>query len=153
MKTILVILLFLLSSIFCYSQSQVDYNFYDDMTKREIKNAFKEEDIKYKFEAKLYVDIDSTGQWYLSEDRYTWLVYYENIRALFIFDNKTNKTVKYLLLLDGIDEYWEYFDFYNKVLKNEGGLKWTFNGGDYIMTLTLRALNSKQMSIYVNVKK
>lgn len=151
MKTILVILFLLLSTI-TQSQYQVDYNFYDDMTKKEIKRSFKDEGIKYDFDTKLYVDVDSNGHWFLSEDRYTWLVYYENVRALFVFDNKTNKTVKYYFLFDDIDNYWDYYDFYNRVLKNEGNLKWTFDGGDYIMYLTLRPLTSKQMSVYVELK-
>ncbi len=150
MKKFLVILFLLLSSLV---YSQVDYNFYENSTKKEIKGFFKEDGIKYKFEQKLYVDVDSNGKWALSDDYYTWLVYYENVKALFVFDNKTDKTVKYFLLFDDIEEYWDYYDFYNRLLKKKGNLKWTFDGGDYDMELTLRSLDSNQMSIYVECKE
>jgi len=152
MKKFLIILL-LLTNICVYSQ--VDYNIYIDKTKKEILNLIKEDGFKSSSQNKLYVDIDSTGKWKLDENYYTYLIYYENIRALFTFSNKTDRCIKYYLLCENLENYWTYFDYYNQILsrKMDGeNLIWIEKRHKYYIEINLKALTPKQFQIFVKSK-
>ena len=147
MKSILLSLFLLLSS-FVYSQ-QFDYNIYTGMTKKEIIHAFKYEDFKYKFDTKLYVDIDSSGNWHLSDDYYTWYVFYNDTRALFTFDYTENRCVRYYQLFDNLDIYWSFYDYYNRVYTKLDGMNWSYKKS----IISLRGTKANQTSIFVEIKK
>lgn len=146
-RLFLLFLLFLSITTF----SQVDYNIYIDKTKKEICNLLKEDEFKYTIEEKLYVEVDSLGHWSLSENYYTYLFYYSNIKALFTFNNKTNKCVKYYLLCENLEDYWNYFEYYNQILQRsnkEDDLTWTEKRHKFYVEINMKALNPKQFQIF-----
>lgn len=152
MKNFLILFL-LLISFECISQ--IDYNIYIDKTKKEICNLLKEDEIKYTIEEKLYVEIDSTGYYILSDDYYTYLFYYSDIKALFTFNKKTNKCVKYYLLCQNLENYWLYFDYYDQILdryKEGKYLTWIEKRHKFYIEIELKALNPKQFQIFVKNK-
>jgi len=150
-KIALLLLLFITISTY----SQIDYNIYIGNTKKEICKSLKEDGFKYSLIQKMYVDIDSTGKWILSENYYTYLLCYSNTRALFTFDNKTDRCVKYFLLCEDLENYWNYFDYYTKILEKintENELIWIEKRHKYYVEINLKALNSKQFKIFTNSK-
>jgi hypothetical protein len=150
-KIILIILLFITFSTY----SQIDYNIYIGRSKKEISQLLKEDEFKPSFQDKFYVDIDSTGKWFLDDNHYTYLVYYLNIRALFTFNNKTNRCVRYYLLCKNLENYWLYFDYYNQLFTrniNSENLIWIEKRHKYYVEINLKALTSKQFQIFVKTK-
>lgn len=148
-----ILLLFLMFITICL-YSQVDYNIYIDKSKKEIIQILKEDGLKSNFQDKLYVEIDSTGKWSNSEDFYTYLAYYSDIKALFTFNIKTNRCVKYYLLCQNLENYWEYFDYYNQIFIKDSfhDLTWTEKRHKYFIEINLKALNVKQFQIFVKSK-
>ena len=141
-------------SSFIYPQ-KIDYNLYIGETKKEIVRSFRYDKIKYNVQLKLYVDIDSTGNWTVDDYHYTWLIYYSDVKGLFTFDNKTNKCVRYYLLCDGLEKYWMYFDYYDDILirlRNKD-MTWIEKRHEYYTEINIKALNSKQFQIFGNMKK
>jgi len=101
----------------------------------------------------MYVDIDSTGNWILDDNYYTWLVYYFNIRALFTF-NKNSRCIKYYLLCNNLGDYWDYYDYYNQILiKTDRELTWIEKKHKYYIEIKLKILNNNQFGIYIINKK
>lgn len=151
MKSILITLFFLISS--CVF-SQIDYNIYIGNTKKEILQQIKDDGNKPVIHEKLYVTIDSTGKWILDDNHYTYLINYDKIRGLFTFDNKTNRCVKYFLLCENLENYWEYFEYYNQILTkmNTEELTWIEKRHKYYVEIYLKALNGKQFKIFINTK-
>lgn len=148
----LLILLLLLITVSTYSQ--IDYNIYIGNTKKEILKILKEDGFKYSLQQKLYVDIDSTGKWFLSDDYYTYLLYYSDTRALFTFD-KNDRCIKYYLLCENLENYWDYFDYYNKILDKtvvENEISWIEKRHKYYVQINLKALNARQFQIFINTK-
>lgn len=152
MKKILIIILIITS--FC-AYSQIDYNIYIDKSKKEISQLLKEDGFKPSFQNKFYVDIDSTGKWFLDDNHYTYLVYYLNIRALFTFNNKTNRCVRYYLLCENLENYWTYFDYYNQIFYRDNTIEklvWIEKRHKYFVEIDLKALTPKQFQIFVKTK-
>ena len=150
MKKILLLLLLLIN---LSVDAQVDYNNYISKTKKDIIRQFKEENFKYKFEQKMYVQVDSVGLWHLDEDHYTWLVYYNDITGLFTFNNISNRCDQYYLLHRNLSSYWDYFDYYNQVFdKSNRELVWVDKYHSYYVEFSIRALSSKQFYIFVERK-
>lgn len=151
MKKIFTIILVFISSIV---YSQIDYNIYIGLTKKEIIESFKHDDFNYKFEKKMYVNIDSYGKFISDNNHYTWLVYYYKIRALFVFNKKNDKCDKYYLAINDIKNYWDYYDYYNDILsKSDKELTWIEKRHKYYIELIIRASNPNQMFIFVQNKK
>jgi hypothetical protein len=151
MKRILLILSFIFVSILSFSQ--IDYNNYIGDTKREITSIMKNSCIKYSVEKKLYVDIDSTGKWFLDDNHHTYLIYYEDIKALFTFDNKSGRCVKYFLLCENLNNYWDYFDFYNQTLEKVRDQYMTWISKESNCIIVMNAVNSKHFQIFVKQLK
>lgn len=151
MKKLLVILFLLI----CHSVfPQIDYNLYIGKTKKEIIHCFKEDEVKYNVQIKLFVDIDSTGNWKADNYYYTWLIYYSDIKGLFTFDNKTNICVRYYLLCNDLNKYWIYYEYYNEILiKDNKEMTWIEKRHKYYTEINLKALNSSQFQIFGNMKK
>lgn len=147
------LILFLLFISIC-GYSQIDYNIYIDKTKKEIFQILKEDGFKPSFQDKLYVDIDSSGKWFLSDDYYTYLVYYLNIKALFTFNSKTNRCVRYYLLCENLENYWSYFDYYNDILSKlpSENLIWIEKRHKHYVEVSLKALTPKQFQIFAKTK-
>lgn len=144
MKKLITIVLILISS---FTYSQIDYNIYTGLTKKELRKTFRSDDYKFSFEQKLYVDIDSTGNWFCDDNHYAWLVYCNDNRSLFVFDNETDEIVKYYILYTRLTYYWDYFDYYNENFKKLNGLKWY----DDLSIINLIPLQSGY-AIYVECK-
>jgi hypothetical protein len=147
MKNLLIIVFVLFSNILF---SQIDYNIYLNLKKSEIIELFKIDNFKYSFETKTELDLDSVGNLIKSKKNRTYLVYYGNNRGYFVFNEK-NKCVKYYILCSNLENYWLYYDYYNKIMdrdRSKEDLTWIEKSHKYYFLITLKALNSNQFYIF-----
>ena len=148
------ILLILLMFITICGYSQIDYNIYIGNTKKEILQQLKDDGIKYEVVQKMYVDIDSTGKYFLDDNHYSYLVYYLNSRVLFTFNNKTDRCVRYYQLCENLENYWNYFDYYNQILTriDSDKLTWIEKRHKFYVEIVLKPINGKQFQIFVRTR-
>jgi hypothetical protein len=57
-------------------------------------------------------------------------------------------------LCQNLENYWEYFDYYNQILIKDPtqDLTWIEKRHKYIVYINLKALNAKQFQIFVKTK-
>jgi len=152
MKKLFIILLLSILSIAGYSQ-QIDYNIYTGLTKKAIIFRFKDFGYNYTSQQKMYVKIDSTGNWQLDNNYYTWLIYYSfddkktMNRVLFMFNPK-GICVKYFILMPSLAYFWDYFDYYNRNFKYMQNLDWENND----IRIHLKAKSNLNTTIYIEKK-
>ena len=146
----LLLILFVLLSQFSYSQ---DFENYIGFTKKNILSSIRRGGYKYSVEQKMYVQIDSVGNWKLNDHYITWMIYYSMddstyCRSLFTFNDK-GICERYFILIPSLTYFWDYFDFFNRNYKFTGDLTWI----DYNSKIKLRSLSSLQTTLYVEAYK
>lgn len=101
-------------------------NNYIDSSKREIINDLKLRKYDFEISDKLWVVVDSSSKWTLSDNYYSYLFYFDNNDKLSTtFDLKTSKCVSYVWDYSNFDNYYDLIDCFNAYfIKTENELKW-----------------------------
>ena len=138
--------------------TQIDYNIYVGMTKRQIIQSFKSDNFTYNFYQKLYVKIDSVGKWDNNENYYTWIVDYSiddtnKVKGLFTFNND-GYCESYFLMIRKLDYYWNYFQYYSQTLEKSKtkDLTWIEKRRKFFVQITLTPVNPAEITIYAEKK-
>jgi hypothetical protein len=126
MKRILLLLPFLFIPLLFSGPNFSFTNNYIDSSKREIINDLKLRKYDFEISDKLWVVVDSSSKWTLSDNYYSYLFYFDNNDKLSTtFDLKTSKCVSYVWDYSNFDNYYDLIDCFNDYfIKTENELKW-----------------------------
>lgn len=142
MKRLLIILPFLFIPLLFGQQFVVTIS-YIDSTKREIVKDLKLNEYKFTISDRLWVIVDPSGKWKLSDDYYSYYFDFDNgDRLSTIYDSKTSKCIGYVWEYTKYDHYYDYIDGF-KYLQPAGELTWLDDGKDYNVIFTLLPKGSK----------
>jgi len=149
MKKILFILPFLFIPLLFGGPDFSFTNNYIDSSKREIIKDLKIRKYEFEVSDRLYVTIDSSAKWTLSDDYYSYLFYFDNNDKLSTtFDMKTSKCVSYVWDYSNFDNYYDLMDCFN-IYFTKTGRELTWKDDNVIFVLYPNGNRKGGFTLYI----